>query len=78
MAVVKLYKYKVDTEAYEDMGAVVSQAVHTRYRNPLYTTELYPISCVRARYGDDYVDVWEAEIEVDWKPVDWKKLNESS
>lgn len=69
MAVITLYKYKVDTEAYEDSGATVSESVHTRYRNPLYTANLYPVTCLVARYGADYVDVWKLEVDGEWECV---------
>lgn len=70
-----LYKYYVDTEAYENYtGRSLSPAVHTKYRDPLYSTNIYPISIIRARYGEDYVDVWETEIDVKWKPINWEAL----
>ena len=77
MAVIKLYKYSVDTDLYEsDCDVFVREAIHSRYRNPLYTTSLYQVATVRDKYGDDYVDVYEAEIDIDWEPVDWTKINE--
>jgi len=68
---IKLYRYVVRTEDYEDAGFTVSEATHARYKKPLYTTSIYQVFCLKARYGEEYVSVCEADIDVEWLPVTW-------
>lgn len=73
---ITLYKVHVDIRAYEDAGFHVPQSTFYTYKNPIYTTSLFRASCVRAKYGDEFCSVSTAEINTDWTPVEWEKINE--
>lgn len=74
MAIVSIYKVVIDLDTYEsDTGNYVSATTHSRHRDPLYTTSIYQASSLRARYGEDYVDVYYTEIDDEkWEEYSWK------
>ena len=78
MAVVKLYKIKVDLVSYaRDRNFEYVKTTQEKYKNPIYSPSLVRASMLRSQYGSEYVDVQYTEIDDSaWEKVDWEKLNE--
>lgn len=67
MAVITLYKIKVDTEGYEDAGNAVSDSTHYKYKKPLYTESFLSLFYIKQIYGD-FAVISEAELDIAWLP----------
>lgn len=74
MAVITLYKVKVDLDALEAAGMKITKNMCNKYKDPIYTESIHRASLIRLYYGDKFVHTQEAEVTVDWKPVDWSEM----
>lgn len=75
MAIITLYKIKVNLEALEATGMKITKSMYNKYKDPVYTESIYRASLIRSYYGSEYVDVKEAEVAVDWVDMNWTEIS---
>lgn len=75
MAVIILYRVKVNLDLMQDNGIKITKNMYDKYKDFIYTESIYRASLIRSYYGSEYVDVKEAEVTVDWVDMNWTEIS---